>query len=934
MSQNDPPDDSRTPSADGGERDGSELDDGVATDASGEDADELLEEIEKKRSLRGRAAILVAAVAITFSAFQMWIAARSFVYPRPMLDFALTGGFPPVSIDFALEQGTLQRLQVNVIHVTFALVLSFLVYPTSTGDGFVSRRLGRACDGVRDRFEDASPVARATERVRGAVRWAALDHDRRRITPVDAALVLVALLPATHMVTQFTDIRIARQRATFEVGASLPELYPVLEPIAIGPLADTSWAFIVGVIGILLVLEATRRALGMLLMGLIIAFLLYARFGFLIPRGVPGVGVFAITDLGWARIVRNLWYNTESGINGTIVSVSVRFIYIFILFGAFLEMSGAGRWFIDLAYSLTGTRRGGPAKASVVSSGFMGMISGSSVANTVTTGAFTIPLMKESGYTPEFSGAVESSVSSGGQILPPVMGAAAFLIVEFTGTPFRQVIVAAALPALAFFFGMWVMVHFEAVRRGVGGLDRSDLLDIRPHFKRGWFYLVPIGLLLYFLIIARLTINRSGWYTIIATIVLVAVVAAYDRRIRGPFVGALLALFAGTALTQYLAGTTLTGYLFGDGGAGLGLSAALSAAVGAIAVPFLVFAVAVMLARPDSESGLLDLDPAVDETAENIDETLGRDLATTRFGRFGTFLLKSMDSGARTATLVVVAVAAAGVIPGVISVSGLGPNLTRLIILASGESFLLLLVLAGISAIILGMGMPTTVMYIILISVLGNALGTFGVALLAAHLFVLYLGLMADVTPPVMVAAYAAAGVANSDPFETGKLAFMLSLNKILVPFAFVFAPGILLIKDWDTEAGELTLVGPADILDLGFFVPEVLIPVVGLFAGVYAMGVTIIGYRSTKVSQLERVLYAVAGVLLMVPALFLSPVGFTAGLAGLGVDVLTSTSELVARGLGAALLAALVVADRRRRAEQAGTETGPETDAPAAPDA
>ena len=898
---------------------------GVVDADVGEETDELLEEIENKRSLQGGAAIALAAVAVGFSAFQMYIAARTFTFPWVAVDSTFAYGVVPVDLDVRVVSRQLQRLQVNLIHVTFALVLSFLLYPTSTGDGMLSRRLAHVCDAATAQLGPENPVTRAVGRVRNAVRWAAVDDKRRRVTPVDIGLILLAMLPLLHMLTEFSDIRRSVETATFSLGKTLPDMYPFLEPVAVGPLGNTSWAFIVGVLGILLVLEATRRTLGLLLTGLVLGFLLYARFGFLIPRGVPGVGVFSITDLGWERIVRNLWYNTEDGINGTIVSVSVQFIYIFILFGAFLEMSGAGRWFIDLAYSLTGTRRGGPAKASVVASGFMGMISGSSVANTVTTGAFTIPLMKESGYTPEFSGAVESSVSSGGQILPPVMGAAAFLIVEFVGVSFREVIIAATIPALAFFFGMWVMVHFEAVRRGVGGLDRSELLDVWSHLRRGWFYIVPIILLLYYLIVARLTISRVAWFTIGATIVLIGVVAAYDRRIRGPFLGGLLALFAATAATQYLAGTSLTGFVLGDGGGGLGVTGALTAAVGSIALPLLVFSVAVMLARPRTEAGLLDLDPAVDEAAESIDETLGRNVATTRPGRFGAFVLKSMESGARTATLVVVAVAAAGVIPGVISVSGLGPNLTRLVILASGESFVLLLLLAGISAIVLGMGMPTTVMYIILISVLGSALQSFPIAALAAHLFVLYLGLMADVTPPVMVAAYAAAGVANSEPFETGKTAFLLSLNKILVPFAFAFAPGMLLIKEWDGSGG-VTLVSLSDVLDPGYFVPEVLLPVIGLFVGVYAMGVAIIGHRSAPVPDAERTLYAVASILLMVPALFLSPVETLFGLATGGLSV-----SLVARGVGGVLLAVLVVSDRRRKR---GADVEPDTGVDATPSA
>ncbi|TKX52314.1 TRAP transporter large permease subunit, partial [Halorubrum sp. SP3] len=186
------------------------------------------------------------------------------------------------------------------------------------------------------------------------------------------------------------------------------------------------------------------------LMIIVPSFIVYARWGYLISGNTPFVGLLAIPQFTWPDIIQNLWYNTENGVFGIPVTVSVSFIYIFILFGSFLEMSGAGQWFIDLAYAATGHRKGGPAKSSILASGFMGTISGSSIANTVTTGAFTIPLMKKSGYSPEFSGAVESSASSGGQILPPVMGAAAFLMVQYTATPFREIIILATIPAIVF----------------------------------------------------------------------------------------------------------------------------------------------------------------------------------------------------------------------------------------------------------------------------------------------------------------------------------------------------------------------------------------------------------------------------------------------------------------------------------------------------
>ena len=882
-------------------------------------ADQVLEEIEKKRNVRGIAAVVVAIVAISFSAFQMWLAARGFTF-----------GFTVPFVGY-IRIGALAQLQIRAIHVNFALILAFLLYPGSTGSGAVVQWFGRSVTAVRGRLGEHS-ISRGVERLRAWASWFFVDKNSDRVTPSDVVLIFLSLLPTTYYVTRYSEVTdVVRVRGLRGAG-TLGEVYPFLEPLAVGPLATYPVAYLMGVLAILLVLEATRRALGILLMGLVSLFIVYAKYGFLIPRGAPGIGLFATSELRWDQIVQNLWYTVE-GILGVPVGVSVRFIYIFILFGAFLEMSGAGKWFIDLAYSITGTREGGPAKASVVSSGFMGMLSGSSVANTVTTGALTIPLMKRSGYSPEFAGAVESSVSSGGQILPPVMGAAAFLIVEFTATPFREVIIAATLPALAFFFGMWVMVHFEAVKHGIGGLDRDELLDIGPHMRRGWFYLVPLGLLLYYLVIARLSIGRAGWFTIIATVALIAMVAAYNEQ-TGPYlVGAVAAGYAATVVSWHLYGVPLTDFLAGTTGVGLPLGAAAVEALSSLGVTIIGISVVFLLADPRGEAPLLELDDSVDAAAELIDEKLDREAATTRTGSFVTFVLKSMDAGARTATVVVIAVAAAGVIPGVINLTGLGGSFRALILDVSGGSLVLLLILAGIASVVVGMGMPTTVMYIIIVVLLGPVLPEFGIAILAAHLFVLYLGLMADVTPPVMVAAYAAAGVAKSDPFDTGKLAFLLSLNKILVPFAFVFAPGILLLRiPEDAPPGEASVLSWADMTEIGYFLPEVVAPVIAMFAGVYALGIAIIGYYRTDVARTSRVVFIVAAVLLSVPGMVLMPAGTALGLAGVDVTLFTLTNDLVLRGVGAVMLVAGVIRNRRRAAGEAPEEApaGGETSGPA----
>ncbi|OVE84018.1 C4-dicarboxylate ABC transporter permease [Natronolimnobius baerhuensis] len=896
---------------------------------SEEEQKEILQEVERTRSPRGPAAVIVALLGITFSAFQMWIAARSYVFWVPISDVSLW----PLQASLESTTISLQQLQVNALHVTFALVLAFLLFPASRGTGFVARRLGAVEPAVERRFGATHPITRATARVRAGVRWAAIDPSLSRITPIDIGCLFLALLPVYYTMTEFDEIR---EIPIFGIHAARPiqEVYPWTEPVVMAlatvgiPLDETSYAFLMGVLGLLLVLEATRRTLGPFLMALVASFIVYAHWGYLIPRDSV-IGALSIQPESWGNIVYNLWYTVEAGVMSTPVTVSVRFIYIFILFGAFLEMSGAGKWFIDLAYSLTGTRKGGPAKASTVSSGFMGMLSGSSIANTVTTGAFTIPLMKRSGYSPEFSGAVESSSSSGGQMLPPVMGAAAFLIMEFTGTPYADVIIAATLPAIAFFFGMWVMVHFEAVRGGIGGLPRSELPDMRSSIREGWFYLIPIVLLLYFLVIARFSVNRAGWFTIVAVIALIAVVTAYDRQTRIP----LFATIAGLTLAQAGAFATTGGGLVHAIQVAAGLEAAGTpypledaafAAASDLGTIAILVSLAFILARPRAASPLLELDDEVDDTAEHTASKLGRPtLAGNSAYRFGTFVLTSMDSGARTATTVVVAVAAAGVVPGVISVSGLGPNLAALIGAVSGDSMLLLLVLMGISSIIFGMGMPTTAMYIILIAMLGGPIEDAGIVILAGHLFVLYFGLMADVTPPVAVAAFAGAGVAKADEMQTAIIAFMLSLNKVLVPFAFVFSPGILLIR---VSGDDWWIIGWADVAELGFFVPEVVIPVAGMFLGVYALGATIIGYQYAKVTSLERILYTLSSIFLMVPEI---PLLITEAILGLfGIPSMLTIFSVTAglRAVGLVMLVGLTQRNRERALETDAEFTTPAT--------
>jgi TRAP transporter 4TM/12TM fusion protein len=880
------------------------------------EASEILDEIERKRSVTGLAAFAVSVIGIAFSLFQIWLAARGFVF---RFSLPLVG---------EVNLGALQLLQVNAIHVAFALVLAFLLFPLTDGGGPIASRLGRIVPALEDRVGADSPLTRGVDAVARAVSWLFVDSDRDRVTPIDLVFILLAVLTAAYMVLDFSEIQQLRVLG-LDAGRTIGEVYPFLSvPLdvvsATGiPLNEVSYAFFLGAMGTVLVLEATRRALGLYLMLIVASFIVYARWGFLITPEMPLIGVLSIPEGSWANIVQNLWYNTENGVFGIPVTVSVQFIYIFILFGAFLETSGAGQWFIELAYSATGTRKGGPAKASILASGFMGTISGSSIANTVTTGAFTIPLMKRSGYRPEFAGAVEASASSGGQILPPVMGAAAFLMIEFIGVPFQDIIIAATVPAIVFFFGVWVMVHLEASRAGIGGLSRDDVVDVKSHLSRGWFYLVPLVLLLYYLLVERLTVARSAWFTLVAIMALLALVAAYNERTRLPLVGTIGVLFLAELGAFLTSGVGIVGLLTGASAEPLGVVPALFAAGGTLGTIIVLVSVVFMILRPHGESPLLNYDDAVDTASERFAGALSRPaLAESRPFQYLTFIGKSMDSGARTSTEVVVAVAAAGIIPGVVSATGLGPNLTALIKAVAGGSIVLLLLFTAIASIILGMGMPTTVTYIILVSLLGPAIAqSSNIPLLAAHLFILYFGVIADITPPVAVAAYAASGVAKSDPFRTGTKAFSLSLNKAIVPFAFALTPGILLLRG---QNQDFRVLNGADVAELSYFLPEVIIPIIGVFVGVLALGATVIGYFYSPVGRTERALFVVSAFLLMAPLLVLNAttdvLSFVGIVSNVGEPLVV---DLGLRAAGAVLFGALTLRNRAASEKQPPQPTG-----------
>lgn len=492
--------------------------------------------------------------------------------------------------------------------------------------------------------------------------------------------------------------------------------------------------YMIGLIAIVMTLEATRRTMGPMLAYIGIGCLLYALLGPYLP------GILAHRGYGITRIVNHLFVGTE-GIYGVAVGVVATYVFHFVLFGILAQMSGLGQLFIDLATIIAGRASGGSAKVSVVSSSFFGMISGSPIANTVTTGAFTIPLMKRSGFSGRFAGAVEASASCGGQVTPPIMGASAFVMTEMLGVPYNELILIAIVPAAFHYIAILLMVHLEAKRLGLKGLSKDKIPQFGAVVARSWHLFVPLTVMVAMLLM-QYTPFLAAFWGIVLTIIFsyvpllmhalgnrtmdTSTVLTPPRLIRGFEDGAKFALAIGAACAcvGFLLGmTTLTGLGF-------------------------KFSAAVVQLAHDVAGFVIGLD-----------------------------------------------------FTGLLSENGLA--------LFFG------LIFVAIACIIMGAGIPTTPTYIILASIAAPALTEFGVPLIATHFFVFYFGVLADVTPPVALAAYAAAGLARSEPMTTGTTAFRLSMGKALVPFMFIYAPSLLFVDFTVLEFVTALLSGVMGILAL-----------------------------------------------------------------------------------------------------------------------
>lgn len=513
---------------------------------------------------------------------------------------------------------------------------------------------------------------------------------------------------------------------------------------------------LLGGLAILITLEVTRRVVGPELPIVAIVFLSYAFLGPHLP------GILAHRGYSFERIISHMYLGLE-GILGIPLGVSATFVFMFILFGSVLDKTGVGKFFIDLAFAMTGHTRSGPAMTAVVASGFMGSISGSSVANTVTTGAFTIPLMKKTGYKPYFAGAVEAAASTGGQIMPPVMGAAAFIMAEFTGIPYVKIIIAAAIPAILYYFAVGTMVHLEACKLGIRGLPKEQLPKAGILLLKNGYLLIPLLIIVYFL------------------------VAGYTP---------------------------------------------LASAFRAIVISIIIAVIATLIKR-DKSFGWRDL--------------------------VGAF-----ESGAKGAVGVACACACAGMIVGVVTLTGLGLRIAEIIVTLAQGKLLLTLFFTMIASIILGMGLPTTAKYIVLATMAVPALLKLEVNLMAAHLFILYFGVVADITPPVALAAYAGAGIAGANSMKTGFQAVKLALAAFIVPYIFATDPTLILVKDVVGSNVEFLPVFSA-------------IPVmISAMIGIVCLAGAVEGYFIDHCKVYERALLGIAALLLLKPGLGTDAFGLT----------------------------------------------------------
>ncbi|SEW18880.1 TRAP transporter, 4TM/12TM fusion protein [Cognatiyoonia koreensis] len=690
------------------------------------------------RSPAGFVGKMLVAVALVWSLFQLWIAS-----PLP----------------FMIGWGVFNDTEARSIHLAFALFLAFAAYPAARTRAQLILAL------IVPALLTFLFIYGSKEGV--PVWW----------IPIPGVLLIAAIIlgsPKTHIPFWEWGLAIVGALAALY-------LYVFYDGIATRVGAPILQDYAVAVVGILLLLEATRRALGPALMIVATVFLAYTFLGPLMPS------IIAHKGNNLSEVVNHQWITTE-GVFGIALGVSTSFVFLFVLFGSLLDKAGAGNYFIQVAFSLMGHLRGGPAKAAVVSSAMTGLISGSSIANVVTTGTFTIPLMKRVGFSSEKAGAVEVASSVNGQIMPPVMGAAAFLMVEYVGIPYFDVVKHAFVPAVISYIALVYIVHLEAMKADMQGLPRA----VEPKPWVAWLISIAftiaaicaLSFAVYYLMgWIRPAFGDAAIYVVFGFLTAVYIgllwIASREEPLRMedpdapvtklPIPGPTIR----SGLHYILPVVVLVWALMVDR-----LSPGLSAFWAASFMVFILVTQRPLMAILRGEG--------------NLGGAIGEG--------FGD-LLEGLVAGARNMIGIGIATATAGIIVGSVSQTGVGSALADVVEVLSGGNIMAILVLTAILSLILGMGLPTTANYIVVSALLAPVIVTLGqqngliVPLIAVHLFVFYFGIMADVTPPVGLASFAAAAVSGGDPIRTGVVAFFYSLRTAALPFLFIFNTDLLLIN-------------------------------------------------------------------------------------------------------------------------------------------
>ena len=547
---------------------------------------------------------------------------------------------------------------------------------------------------------------------------------------------------------------------------------------------------VIALVAILLMVELCRRAVGLPIIFVVGAFVAYAAF-----KAFSSNPQIALRSLMYS-----LFYDVANGLFSTPVYVCTTFIVLFIILGALLERTGIGTFFVDLANSIAGSSIGGPAKVAVISSALEGMYSGSSVANTVGSGSITIPLMKRTGYKPEFAAAVEAAASTGGQIMPPIMGAAAFLMAEMTEMPYSKIAVTAILPALLYFMGIFIMIHFEAKKLGLKGLPKDALPNFFKLMMKNGYLLLPIVMLV--LAMNKFSAGISACIAIMGALIVSLVPRELNKKNMWQLV--YPAIPAAAFLVIWLTGIAKINV--------------------AILAGMLISVVLSFVTKKTTT-----LTPTV--------------------------VVESLENGARNTIGVAVACGMAGLISGVVTMTALGQLLINTLVPIAQNSTFLALFLTMICCIILGMGVPTTANYVIMATITAPILIKMGIPVLAAHMFVFYFGIVADITPPVALAAYAGAAIAKCNPLKTGVNATRLAITAFIVPYIFAYSP-------------EMLFIGVEHWYDVALICVTAVIGIIGVSAGME-------GYMYVKCPWWQRILLLGGGLLCIIPGIATDAAGF-----------------------------------------------------------